>query len=133
MKMGQETNEDYKALLKRFEEKVEIQFEKIEKLQKAILINSLYDEINKKNWAAKLNSDLQVVIQYQYKDYSMDRILAMIIKRQKDIRPKELISSLQVYIKPEERMVYYVINGIESENYRIALPDGLPEYYKEGV
>ena len=133
MKMGQETNEDYKALLKRFEEKVEIQFEKIEKLQKAILVNSLYDEINKKNWAAKLNSDLQVVIQYQYKDYSMDRILAMIIKRQKDIRPKELISSLQVYIKPEERMVYYVINGIESENYRIALPDGLPEYYKEGV
>ena len=109
MKMGQETNEDYKALLKRFEEKVEIQFEKIEKLQKAILINSLYDEINKKNWAAKLNSDLQVVIQYQYKDYSMDRILAMIIKRQKDIRPKELISSLRVYIKPEERMVYYVV------------------------
>ena len=133
MKMGQETNEDYKALLKRFEEKVEIQFEKIEKLQKAILINSLYDEINKKNWAAKLNSDLQVVIQYQYKDYSMDRILAMIIKRQKDIRPKELISSLQVYIKPEERMVYYVINGIESEDYRIALPDGLPEDYNEGV
>ena len=133
MKMGQETNEDYKALLKRFEEKVEIQFERIEKLQKAILVNSLYDEINQKNWATKLNSDLQVVIQYQYKDYSMDRILAMIIKRQKDIRPKELISSLQVYIKPEERMVYYVINGIESENYRIALPDGLPEYYKEGV
>ena len=133
MKMGQETNKDYKALLKRFEEKVEIQFERIEKLQKAILINSLYDEINKKNWAAKLNSDLQVVIQYQYKDYSMDRILAMIMKRQKVIRPKELISSLQVYIKPEERMVYYVINGIESENYRIALPDGLPEYYKEGV
>ena len=48
MKMGQETNKDYKALLKRFEEKVEIQFEKIEKLQKEILINSLYDEINKK-------------------------------------------------------------------------------------
>ena len=87
----------------------------------------------KKNWAAKLNSDLQVVIQYQYKDYSMDRILAMIMKRQKVIRPKELISSLQVYIKPEERMVYYVINGIESEDYRIALPDGLPEDYKEGV
>lgn len=133
MKMGQETNKDYKALLKRFEEKVEIQFERIEKLQKAILVNSLYDEINQKNWATKLNSDLQVVIQYQYKDYSMDRILAMIMKRQKVIRPKELISSLQVYIKPEERMVYYVINGIESENYRIALPDGLPEYYKEGV
>ena len=133
MKMGQEINEDYKALLKRFEEKVEKQLERIEKLQKAILVNSLYDEINQKNWTAKLNSDLQVVIQYQYKDYSMDRILAMIMKRQKVIRPKELISSLQVYIKPEERMVYYVINGIESENYRIALPDGLPEYYKEGV
>ena len=133
MKMGQETNKDYKALLKRFEEKVEIQFERIEKLQKAILVNSLYDEINQKNWATKLNSDLQVVIQYQYKDYSMDRILAMIMKRQKVIRPKELISSLQVYIKPEERMVYYVINGIESEDYRIALPDGLPEDYKEGV
>lgn len=133
MKIGNENNESYKALLERFEEKVEIQFEKIEKLQKAILINSLYDEINQKNWAAKLNSDLQVVIQYQYKDYSINHILAMIMKRQKIIRPQELISSLQVYIKPEERMVYYVINSIESEDYRIALPDGLPEDYKKGL
>ena len=133
MEIGNEGNESYKVLLERFEEKVEIQFEKIEKLQKAILINSLYDEINQKNWATKLNSDLQVVIQYQYKDYSINHILAMIMKKQKIIRPQELISSLQVYIKPEERMVYYVINGIESEDYRIALPDGLPEDYKEGV
>lgn len=50
----------------------------------------------------------------------------------KAIRPQELISSLQVYIKPEERMVYYVINSIESEDYRIALPDGLQEDYKKG-
>ena len=74
------------------------------------------------NWAAKLNSDLDVVIQYQYKDYSIDYILAMIMKRHKVIRPKELISSLRVYIKPEERMVYYVVNDMESEDYRIALP-----------
>ncbi len=127
MEIGNEGNESYKVLLERFEEKVEIQFEKIEKLQKAILINSLYDEINQKNWATKLNSDLQVVIQYQYKDYSINHILAMIMKKQKIIRPQELISSLQVYIKPEERMVYYVINSIESEDYRIALPDGLSE------
>lgn len=127
MEIGNEGNESYKVLLERFEEKVEIQFEKIEKLQKAILINSLYDEIDQKNWATKLNSDLQVVIQYQYKDYSINHILAMIMKKQKIIRPQELISSLQVYIKPEERMVYYVINSIESEDYRIALPDGLSE------
>lgn len=75
----------------------------------------------KTNWSMKLNANLQVMIRYQHKGYCIGHILMEIMKKQRNINPKVLVTNLDVYIKPEEEMVYYVVKDVEPENYRISL------------
>ena len=62
-----------------------------------------------KEKAANLKPEL--VIQYQGSDVSMETLVETAEANFHETHKRTLITALKLYVKPEERMAYYVING----------------------
>lgn len=53
----------------------------------------------------------ELVIQYQGSDVSMETLVETAEANFHKTHKRTLITALKLYVKPEERMAYYVING----------------------
>lgn len=99
----------------------------VEEMQKMILVNDLLDEIENSNVnlvcskMTDLPDEMQVIVQYDYKDYIADDIVKAVMEKFKSVKPDEKLESLKVYIKPEDRTAYFVANGSEDKRYRVSL------------
>ena len=108
----------------------------VEEMQKMILVNDLLDEIENSNVnlvcskMTDLPDEMQVIVQYDYKDYIADDIVKAVMEKFKSVKPDEKLESLKVYIKPEDRTAYFVANGSEDKRYRVSLYK-LRKYMKE--
>ena len=99
----------------------------VEEMQKMILVNDLLDEIENSNVnlvcskMTDLPDEMQVIVQYDYKDYIADNIVKAVMEKFKSVKPDEKLESLKIYIKPEDRTAYFVANGLEDKRYRVSL------------
>lgn len=63
-----------------------------------------------------------IVIQYGEKETSADDLYKKIKEAYEEMgAPQGVIKKADIYIKPEENMAYYVINGVGDENFKIEL------------
>ena len=70
--------------------------------------------------AAKATGD-KVVLQFKGNEYDMAALSDKCKSDFKSKYPKKRISSLEVYIKPEEGKIFYVVNGSGGDDYSIDL------------
>ena len=63
-----------------------------------------------KKAAKKAQAADEVIFQYNFKEISHKDILARVRQAYKDSCATDIITSLQAYVKPEESMIYYLIN-----------------------
>lgn len=62
-----------------------------------------------------------ITVQYAGQDIMVKSILAQVKKDFKKSNKGVEIKKIDLYIKPEESSVYYVVNGKSSEDYKITL------------
>ncbi|MBQ6856508.1 MAG: hypothetical protein IJO13_05340 [Lachnospiraceae bacterium] len=63
-----------------------------------------------------------IVVQYGEKETFVDDLYKKIKEEYEEMgAPQGAIKKADIYIKPEENMAYYVINGVGDENFKIQL------------
>lgn len=62
-----------------------------------------------------------VTVEFRGMQYSADEIVEKATKAYKDAHQKVAVKTIEVYVKPEEKCAYYVVNGEGSDDYRIEL------------
>lgn len=72
-----------------------------------------------KKAAAKVES--KVFVQFEGNQVEISDIAAKAAKAYQDAHKDAEIKSLEVYVKPEENVAYYVVNGEGSEDFKVAL------------
>ncbi len=75
----------------------------------------------KKAPAKKAEPKASVVIEYAGKQIVAKDVLADAIKTFKKANKGVTIKTIEVYVKPEENVAYYVVNGEGSEDYKVSL------------
>lgn len=75
----------------------------------------------KKAPAKKVEPKASVVIEYAGNQIVAKDVLAAAIKAFKKDNKSVTIKTIEVYVKPEENVAYYVVNGEGSENYKVSL------------
>ncbi len=61
-----------------------------------------------------------VIVEFAGKQLKTEQIIAAALKAYKASH-KDVVSTIEVYVKPEESVAYYVINGVGSDDYKIEL------------
>lgn len=72
-----------------------------------------------KKAAAKVES--KVFVQFEGNQVDISDIAAKAAKAYQEDHKDVVIKSLEVYVKPEENVAYYVVNGEGSEDFKVAL------------
>ena len=75
----------------------------------------------KKAPAKKVEPKASVVIEYAGTQIVAKDVLAAATKAVKAANKGVTIKTLEVYVKPEENVAYYVVNGEGSEDYKVEL------------
>lgn len=75
----------------------------------------------KKAPAKKAEPKASVVIEYAGKQIVAKDVLADATKAFKKANKGVTIKTIEVYVKPEENVAYYVVNGEGSEDYKVSL------------
>ena len=103
VKAAAETKEEVKTAVKAAEDKVS---EKVEEVKKAA------PKTTAKKSAAKKEIKTEVVLQYGEKEVNTKDMIASVKKDWTKQKHKiSEIKSIELYVKPEDYAVYYVING----------------------
>ena len=79
--------------------------------------------VNTGTWAKKAEKETEaaVVIQYAGKEIAAKEILERAKIAFADANPGVKIETIVLYVKPEEDVAYYVVNGIGNDDYKIEL------------
>lgn len=75
----------------------------------------------KKAPAKKVDPKTSIVIEYADKKIEAKKVIATATKAYKKVNKGEVIKKVEVYIKPEENVAYYVVNGKASDDYKVEL------------
>ena len=75
----------------------------------------------KKAPAKKVEPKASVVIEYAGTQIVAKDVLAAATKAFKAANKGVTIKTIEVYVKPEENVAYYVVNGEGSEDYKVEL------------
>ena len=70
---------------------------------------------------AEKETEAAVVIQYAGKEIAAKEILERAKLAFTDANPGAKIDNIVLYVKPEEDVAYYVVNGIGNDDYKIEL------------
>jgi len=76
----------------------------------------------RKSAAKKANEpEMSVTVQFKGKDIVAKDVMEAAKKAYMEANPDGEIKSVDIYVKPEENVAYYAVNGEGSENYKIQL------------
>ncbi len=75
----------------------------------------------KKAPAKKVEPKASVIIEYAGNQIVAKDVLAAATKAFKKDNKGVTIKTIEVYVKPEENVAYYVVNGEGSEDYKVSL------------
>jgi len=75
----------------------------------------------KKAPAKKVEPKTSVMIEYAGKTVAAKDVIAAAQKAYKKANKGVVIKKIEVYIKPEENVAYYVVNGDASADYKVEL------------
>ena len=75
----------------------------------------------KKAAAKKSEPEVTVTIQYQHKEIVTTEVLEAAKKAFTEANPDVEIKTMDIYVKPEEGVAYYAVNGQGSGDYKITL------------
>ncbi len=78
-------------------------------------------ETAKKAPAKKVEPKTSVVIEFGGKQIVAKDIVAAATKAYKKANKNVVIKKIDVYVKPEENVAYYVVNGEASDDYKVEL------------
>lgn len=78
-------------------------------------------ETAKKAPAKKVEPKTSIVIEFGGKQVVAKDIVAAATKAYKKANRGVVIKKIEVYVKPEEQVAYYVVNGEGSEDYKVEL------------
>ncbi len=87
----------------------------------AIDAASVKEEATKKTPVKKVEPKTTVVIEYADKKVTTKDIIAAATKAFKKANRGVVIKKIEVYVKPEENVAYYAVNGVGSADYKIEL------------
>lgn len=77
--------------------------------------------VAKKTTAKKQEPKVSVVVEYMGKSILAKDILAKAKKHFTKVNKGVEIKTIEIYVKPEEAVAYYVVNGIGSDAYKVVL------------
>lgn len=69
----------------------------------------------------KAEPKTSVIIEYQNRQAVVKDIVAAATKAYKKANRGVVIKKIEIYVKPEENVAYYVVNGVGREDYKIEL------------
>lgn len=75
----------------------------------------------KKTASKKSEPQVTVTIQYQHKEIVTTEVLEAAKKEFTEANPDVEIKTMDIYVKPEEGVAYYAVNGQGSGDYKITL------------
>ena len=75
----------------------------------------------KETVSKKAEPTLKTIVQVNGKDIDVSNIAANALKSYKSVHKRKVINEFVVYVKPEENVAYYTINGEGSDEYKIDL------------
>ena len=75
----------------------------------------------KKAASKKGEPEVTVTIQYQHKEIVTTEVLEAAKKAFTEANPDVEIKTMDIYVKPEEGVAYYAVNGQGSGDYKITL------------
>ncbi len=79
------------------------------------------EEAPKKSASKKGEPEVTVTIQYQHKEIVTTEVLEAAKKAFTEANPDIEIKTMDIYVKPEEGVAYYAVNGQGSGDYKITL------------
>lgn len=77
--------------------------------------------IAKKTTAKKQEPKVSVVVEYMGKSMLAKDMIAKAKKHFTKVNKGVEIKTIEIYVKPEEAVAYYVVNGIGSDDYKVVL------------
>ena len=75
----------------------------------------------KETVSKKAESTLKTIVQVNGKDIDVSTIAADTLKSYKSVHKRKVVNEFVIYVKPEENVAYYTINGEGSDEYIINL------------
>jgi len=75
----------------------------------------------KKAPAKKVEPKTSVVVEFAGKQFDTKDVVAAATKAYKKANKGAVIKKIEVYVKPEENVAYYVVNGEGSDDYKVEL------------
>ncbi len=75
----------------------------------------------KKAPAKKVEPKTSVVVEFAGKQFDTKDVVAAATKAYKKANKGVVIKKIEVYVKPEENVAYYVVNGEGSDDYKVEL------------
>lgn len=75
----------------------------------------------KETVSKKAESTLKTIVQVNGKDIDVSTIAADTLKSYKSVHKRKVVNEFVIYVKPEENVAYYTINGEGSDEYKINL------------
>ncbi len=75
----------------------------------------------KKSIETKAEPVLTTIVQVGDAEFDISDIALKAYKTYKSVHKRKAVSELKIYVKPEEGMAYYTINGEGSEDFKIEL------------
>ncbi|MBQ6170657.1 DUF6465 family protein [Ruminococcus flavefaciens] len=75
----------------------------------------------KETVSKKAEPTLKTIVQVNGKDIDVSTIAADTLKSYKSVHKRKVVNEFVIYVKPEENVAYYTINGEGSDEYIINL------------
>ena len=75
----------------------------------------------KETVSKKAEPTLKTIVQVNGKDIDVSTIAADTLKSYKSVHKRKVVNEFVIYVKPEENVAYYTINGEGSDEYKIDL------------
>lgn len=75
----------------------------------------------RKTAAKKAEAEVNVYIQYNEKETAAKDILEAVKASFAEKNPETEIKTIEIYVKPEEGVAYYVVNGQGADDFKIVL------------
>ena len=75
----------------------------------------------KETVSKKAEPTLKTIVQVNGKDIDVSTIASDTLKSYKSVHKRKVVNEFVIYVKPEENVAYYTINGEGSDEYKINL------------
>ena len=75
----------------------------------------------KETVSKKAEPTLKTIVQVNGKDIDVSTIAADTLKSYKSVHKRKVVNEFVTYVKPEENVAYFTINGEGSDEYKINL------------